>query len=367
MNASFDSWWSARKPGRPFVIAGPCSAETEEQVLQTARALSRSGVHLFRAGLWKPRTRPDSFEGVGKTGLAWLRRVKQETGLAVTTEVASSAHVYEALKYGIDVLWIGARSTGNPFSVQDIADALQGVDIPVLVKNPMNPDLKLWLGAIERLQRAGVKRLGAIHRGFSFHGTSPYRNVPRWQIPIEFRRELPDLPLLVDSSHICGRRDMLREVAQKALDLNYDGFMLEVHPNPKQAWSDAAQQITPERFQELLHALVAREPERPDTPLREPLKHLRHEIDEIDHDLLQLLGRRMQLSREIGAYKKARNMAILQPDRWNEVLQEALSRGEGLGLSRAFVRILLKAIHQESINHQMNVLHTAEKAVQAKN
>jgi len=365
MNASFESFWSAEKPERPFVVAGPCSAETEDQVLETAHALADSGLHLFRAGLWKPRTHPDSFEGVGKAGLAWLRRARQETGLAVTTEVANAAHVYEALKYGLDVLWIGARTTVNPFAVQDIADALQGVDVPILVKNPINPDLKLWLGAVERLQRAGVRRLGAVHRGFSFHGRSPFRNLPRWPIAMEFRRQMPELPLLCDSSHICGRRDMLAGVAQKALDLNYDGIMMEVHPRPDEAWSDAAQQITPGHFQKLLDGLVARRASLQEVGSPQLLDHLRQEIDEIDHELFQLLGRRMQVSRQIGAFKRERNLAVLQPGRWNDVLQEALARGEHLGLSRAFVGILLKAIHQESINHQIQVLHEEESLSRA--
>jgi chorismate mutase len=346
--------------GQPIVIAGPCSAETEEQVLETARGLAGQGIDLFRAGIWKPRTRPGSFEGVGTKGLGWLKRVKEETGLRVTTEVASTQHVFEALKYGIDVVWLGARTTVNPFSVQEVADALQGVDIPVLVKNPINPDLKLWIGAVERIYKAGIQRIGVIHRGFSYHGDTKYRNVPRWQIPIELKRLFPNLQIIVDNSHICGNRHMLQAVAQQALDLNYDGLMTEVHPVPDKAWSDAAQQITPVQFGELVKSLVLRQATSDDPEYLEHIDHLRHEIDEIDEELLNLLGRRMEIADGIGRYKKRNNIAILQTDRWNEILERAIAQGQLRGLSEEFIAVILRAIHQESINHQEKVMTEEE-------
>lgn len=351
---------------RPFIIAGPCSAETEEQVLQTAHALAKQNIDLFRAGIWKPRTRPNSFEGVGKEGLAWLRRVKEETGLKVTTEVAKTKHVFEAIKHGVDVLWLGARTTVNPFSVQEVADAIQGVDIPVLIKNPINPDLKLWIGAIERVYKAGVTRIGVIHRGFSYHGETQYRNIPRWQIAIELKRQFPDLMMICDNSHICGRRDILQEVAQKAMDLNYDGIMTETHPNPDEAWSDAKQQITPAQFKELVDSLVFREPTTDDERFLQTLDHLRHDIDEIDDDILNLLGRRMKIAEQIGLYKKRNNIAILQTTRWNEILERAVEKGKIKGLSEEFTAVMLKAIHQESINHQAKVMNEQEMEALAK-
>ncbi|MCB0640807.1 MAG: bifunctional 3-deoxy-7-phosphoheptulonate synthase/chorismate mutase type II, partial [Phaeodactylibacter sp.] len=344
---------------RPIIIAGPCSAETEEQVLQTAHALSSQPVDLFRAGIWKPRTRPNSFEGVGTVGLSWLRRVKQETGLKVTTEVANREHAFEALKYGIDVLWLGARTTVNPFSVQEVADAIQGVDIPVLVKNPINPDLKLWIGAIERMYKAGITRIGVIHRGFSYHGETKYRNVPRWQLPIELKRQFPDLQIICDNSHICGRRDTLLAVAQKAMDLNFDGIMTEVHPTPDEAWSDAMQQITPAQFQELQESLIVRKATTRDTEFLQNLDHLRHEIDEIDDELLNLLSTRMKLAEHIGEYKKRNNISILQPTRWNEILEAAVQKGQLKGLSEGFITTLLRAVHEESIKHQEQVMNRA--------
>lgn len=350
-----------KKPGKGIVIAGPCSAESEEQVLQTARELAAQGdTDLFRSGIWKPRTRPNSFEGVGVVGLGWLKKVKEETGLPVTTEVANRQHVFEALKYGIDVLWLGARTTVNPFSVQEVADAIKGVDIPVLIKNPINPDLKLWMGAIERIYKAGVTRIGVIHRGFSYHGQTNYRNVPRWQIPIELKRQFPDLQIICDNSHICGRRDTLLAVAQKALDLNFDGIMTEVHPNPDEAWSDAAQQITPAQFGQLVEDLRLRVPTSDDPEYKDTIEHLRQEIDEIDDELLNILGRRMQLSEQIGEYKKRKNIAILQTDRWGEILERATSLGKVKGLSKEFVTVILKAIHQESINHQEKIMSSQD-------
>ena len=342
---------------RPFVIAGPCSAETREQVLSTAKSLSAQGkTHLFRSGIWKPRTRPNSFEGVGAEGLAWLRDVKAETGLPVTTEVANKQHVYEALKYGIDVLWIGARTTVNPFSVQEIADALKGVDIPVIVKNPINPDIALWRGAVERLQKAGISQIAGLHRGFSSFGDSTFRNPPRWQLAIEFKQMLPELPLFVDPSHICGRRDILGAVAQQALDLNYDGLMLEVHPSPDDAWSDAKQQITPATFEKVISGLRVPKASSDDPMFVANLSTLRQQIDEIDEEVLNLLATRMQLAAQIGEFKRDNNIAILQPARWQALLDEACARGAQRQLSTEFVTNLLKAIHQESINRQEEII-----------
>lgn len=345
------------KKERPIIIAGPCSAETEEQVLAAAKELSEQNIDLFRSGIWKPRTRPNSFEGVGSVGLGWLKRVKEEFGLKVTTEVANKEHTFEALKYGIDVLWLGARTTVNPFSVQEIADALKGADIPVLIKNPINPDLKLWLGAIERIAKAGITRIGVIHRGFSYHGDSNYRNVPRWQIPIELKRQFPEIQIICDNSHICGRRDTLLDVAQKALDLNFEGLMTEVHPTPDDAWSDAKQQITPSTFAELTSQLIVREPSTNDIEFQESLENIRHRIDEIDDELMHLLGNRMKLAEKIGEYKKKNNIAILQTSRWNEIVEKAIVKGKLFGLSEGFVSSILQAIHQESINHQAEVMN----------
>lgn len=343
----------------PILIAGPCSAETEEQVLATAHALAGQGIHLYRAGIWKPRTRPDSFEGVGEKGLPWLRRVKEEAGLKVTTEVANADHVEKALAFGIDVLWIGARTTANPFSVQEVADALAGMDVPVMVKNPVNPDLSLWLGAIERLYKAGIRHIAVIHRGFSYYGETRFRNAPRWQIPIEIKRLLPDVQLICDNSHICGRRDTLLEVAQKAMDLNFDGLMTEVHPLPDEAWSDAMQQLTPFQYRELIQALVVRKASSDDPEFLAVIDQLRHQIDEIDEEMIQLLARRMQLAEKIGSFKREKQIAILQTQRWNEVLQKGLRLGEQYGLSQTFMGALLKTIHQESINHQALVMNEA--------
>lgn len=350
-----------KKPGKPIVIAGPCSAETEEQVLKAAHDLAKQGnVDLFRSGIWKPRTRPNAFEGVGAVGLGWLKKVKEETGMKVTTEVANQQHVYEALKFGIDVLWLGARTTVNPFSVQEVADAIKGVDVPVLIKNPINPDLKLWIGAIERIYKAGVTKIGVIHRGFSYHGQTQYRNVPRWQIPIELKRQFPQIEIICDNSHICGRRDTLLSVAQKAMDLNFDGVMTEVHPTPDDAWSDAAQQITPLQFGELLNQLQIRVTSTDDPEYKDTIDHLRHEIDEIDDEMLNILGRRMQLSEKIGEYKKRNNITILQSARWGEILEKATTLGKIKGLSEEFVGVILKAIHQESINHQEKIMSSED-------
>lgn len=342
---------------RPIIIAGPCSAETEEQVLDTAHQLAALGnVDLFRAGIWKPRTRPNSFEGVGTVGLKWLKRVKEETGLKVTTEVANKAHAYEAMKYGVDVLWLGARTTVNPFSVQEIADAIEGADVPVMIKNPINPDLNLWIGAIERIYKAGIKRIAVIHRGFSSFGDSKYRNEPRWQMVIDLMRRFPNLEIICDNSHICGRRDILAEVAQKAMDLNFDGLMTETHPNPDEAWSDAKQQITPTVFATLVNNLIFREEHSDNSDFLENLDGLRQQIDIIDNQLLHILGQRMGLAEQIGNYKKKNNISILQPTRWNEILEKAILKGKVHGLSEEFISAFLKAVHQESINHQEQVM-----------
>lgn len=348
------------KKKRPIVIAGPCSAESEEQVLKTAHALAAQNIDLFRAGIWKPRTRPGSFEGVGRVGLKWMQKVKEETGLKVTTEVANKDHVFEALKHGIDVLWLGARTTVNPFSVQEVADALQGTNIPVMIKNPINPDVKLWMGAIERIYNAGIEHISVIHRGFSHHGDTGFRNVPRWQLPIELKRQFPNLEIICDNSHICGRRDILQDVAQKAMDLDFDGMMTEVHPDPDNAWSDAAQQITPAVFAELVNGLVVRSSDSEDSIFKQNLVHLRSEIDEIDQELINILGKRMKIADKIGLYKKDNNIAILQKSRWNEILDKHIAKGVKVGLSENFMSILLRAIHQESINHQAEVMNKAQ-------
>jgi chorismate mutase len=348
---------------RPLLVAGPCSAETPEQVLNTARQLraleGSAGVRvdLFRAGLWKPRTRPGAFEGVGAAGLPWLRAVQDETGLKVTTEVATSGHVEACLQAGVDVLWIGARTTVNPFSVQEVADALQGVDVPVLVKNPVNPDYKLWIGAIERLHKAGLRRIAAVHRGFSVYGHSKYRNVPQWQLAIDLMQEFPGLEVICDISHICGRRDILAETAQKASDLHYHGLMIEVHPNPDQAWSDALQQITPQRLGELMLGLIHRTPTTDDPEFLARLDHFRALIDELDEELIQLMARRMRLVREIGSAKKDSNVAIFQPERWKKLADACISRAERNELSRDFIRQFLEVIHQESISQQERVMN----------
>ncbi|MEO1516195.1 MAG: bifunctional 3-deoxy-7-phosphoheptulonate synthase/chorismate mutase type II [Bacteroidota bacterium] len=342
---------------RPFLIAGPCSAESEEQVLETAHKLVGKGVDLFRAGIWKPRTRPGSFEGVGTVGLKWLKKVKEEVGLKVTTEVANKQHVFEALKYGIDVVWLGARTTVNPFSVQEVADALEGIDIPVLIKNPINPDLSLWIGAIERIYKAGIRRIGVIHRGFSSFGNSKFRNDPMWQIPIELMRRFPNLTIICDNSHICGRRDILAEIAQKSMDLNFDGLMTETHPNPDEAWSDAKQQITPDVYLQMISELVYRVPTTDNQQFLQNLDDLRGHINNLDNELLTLLGKRMEVAEQIGLYKKQNNISILQPTRWNEILQKAIHKGANHGLSGEFIQKFLRAIHEESINHQEKVMN----------
>jgi len=339
-------------PKRPVIIAGPCSAESEELVLNTARKLADQGIKLFRAGIWKPRTKPGGFEGVGAEGLAWLKRVKRETGMYVATEIANRDHVFEALKAGIDLLWIGARTTVNPFAVQEIAGALRGIDIPVLIKNPVNPELDLWLGAIERFHRVGIRRLGAIHRGFSSHEKKDFRNEPLWQLPIELRYEIPNLPVFCDPSHITGKREFVPLVSQQAMDLNFDGLMIETHCDPSVAMSDAKQQITPDELQRLLSALIVRDENRPG----EKLASLRKRIDHLDEQLLDLLAERMRVSCEIGSYKREHNMPLLQSSRYNELLEERMRLGCTKSLNIQFVREILKEIHDESIRQQISVM-----------
>lgn len=348
---------------RPLIISGPCSAETREQVMQTAVRLAATGkVHLFRAGLWKPRTRPDSFEGVGEEGLPWLQEAKAATGLPVTVEVAKASHIEKALAFGVDVLWIGARTTVNPFSIQELADALRGVDIPVLVKNPVNADLELWIGAMERFMKAGIRSIGVIHRGFSSYGNSDYRNPPMWHIPIEMKRRFPELLMICDPSHICGNRFLLQRVAQRSIDLGFSGLMLESHIDPDRALSDAAQQITPERLGELLDSLVWRVENAGTAEDAISLSGLRHNMDMIDEELIQLLGQRMKLAERIGLFKKENNMTILQTKRWNEILQRGMSKGENLDLSKDFILRYFNAIHLESIRHQHAVMNQDESS-----
>lgn len=339
---------------RPLVIAGPCSAETEEQVMSTAKELSAKGIQIFRAGIWKPRTRPNLFEGVGDEGLKWLKHVKQETGMYVATEVATAKHVYEALKQGIDMLWVGARTSANPFAVQEVADALRGVDIPVLVKNPVNPDVELWIGAMERINQAGIKRLGAIHRGFSSYDKRIYRNLPQWHIPIELRRKIRELPIICDPSHIGGKRDLIAPISQQAMDLNFDGLIIESHICPEKALSDAAQQVTPDALADILAKLVLRDSKK----TTEDLSILRRSIDELDDQLLETLAKRMRISREIGQFKKENNMTILQTSRYDEILHKRVELGAELGLSADFMIKLLKGIHEESIRHQVEIMNT---------
>lgn len=338
---------------RPIIIAGPCSAETEEQTLQTARELAAQGVKIFRAGIWKPRTKPGGFEGVGSEGLAWLKKVKKETGMYTATEVATAKHVYEALKYGIDVLWIGARTTANPFAVQEIADALQGVDVPVLIKNPVNPDLELWIGAVERVYNAGLRRIGVIHRGFSSYDKKIYRNQPQWHLPIEMKRRIPNIQMLCDPSHIGGKRELILPLSQQAMDLQFDGLIIETHCNPDAAWSDKDQQVTPHRLNEILNKLVLRDMAQS----TEDLTDLRRQIDEIDKEILEALAKRMRISEEMGVFKKEHNVSILQSTRYDEILAKRVAMGESLGMSTEFMRVIVEAIHEESIRKQMDIMN----------
>lgn len=338
---------------RPLVIAGPCSAETEEQVLETAKQLAAQGVKIFRAGIWKPRTKPGGFEGVGTVGLPWLKRVKEETGMYVATEVANQYHVFEALKYGVDILWIGARTAANPFSMQEIADALKGVDIPIFIKNPVNPDLELWIGAVERIYNAGIRKIGVIHRGFSAYDKRIYRNLPQWHIPIELRRRFPNLPIICDPSHIGGKRDLIAPLSQQAMDLGFDGLIIESHCNPDNAWSDASQQVKPDVLAYILDMLIVRETSQS----TENLNELRRQIDELDNQLLDLLAKRMRVSREIGQYKKEHDMPVLQTARYDEILSKRVSQAQDMDMDGEFMKTILAAIHEESIRQQMVIIN----------
>lgn len=349
---------SALMNKKPLLIAGPCSAETEEQVLETARRLAATGkVDLLRAGIWKPRTRPGSFEGIGTKGLPWLQAAKRQTGLPTAVEVATAKQVEDALHFDVDVLWIGARTTVNPFSVQEVADALRGADVPVLIKNPINPDLELWTGAVERVAKAGIKQIGLIHRGFSSYGNTEYRNAPMWHLAIEMKRRNPEMLIVNDPSHICGRRDILMDVAQKAIDLDFDGLMIESHIDPDSAWSDAKQQVTPERLTEMLEAIIWRKEDINSEAYHAALERLRQQINHLDDELMQLLGQRMKIADAIGEFKRSNNITILQTNRWNEILDRAFTKGEGLGLSKEFITKYFDAVHMESINHQNRIMN----------
>ncbi len=343
---------------RPYLICGPCSAESEEQVIETAREIVKlKSVSVYRAGIWKPRTRPNTFEGVGVAGLKWLRNVKKETGLLTATEVANEKHVYEALKYGIDVLWIGARTSVNPFTVQEIAEALRGTDVMVFVKNPVNPDIELWIGALERIAKAGISKIAAVHRGFSSYEKTTYRNQPNWQLPIELRRRIPEMPLICDPSHIAGAREYIHEISQKAMDLNFDGLMIETHINPSKALSDASQQLTPNDLRELLSRLILSNASPSDPRLLDVLGELRQQIDVFDDHLIDLIEQRMKVSETIGQYKKTNNITILQSARWDEIVKRVMIIGRSKGLSEELIDNIFKAIHQESINRQMKVMN----------
>ncbi|NOX86481.1 MAG: bifunctional 3-deoxy-7-phosphoheptulonate synthase/chorismate mutase type II [Chlorobi bacterium] len=354
--------WGLPDTEKPLVIAGPCSAETEEQVLETARQLKETGrVTVYRAGIWKPRTRPNAFEGVGSKGLPWLQKVKRETGLLVSTEVANIKHVYEALKFGIDILWIGARTSANPFAMQEIADALKGVDIPVLVKNPIIPDLELWIGAIERISNAGISRIGAIHRGFANYEKTIYRNLPHWQIPIDLKYRIPSIPLINDPSHISGNAELIYDLSQQAMDLNFDGLIIESHIRPHEAWSDARQQVTPARLAELLNRLIIRQPLPGNKKTLDELGELRKIINILDDQLLVTLEQRMKVAQKIGHYKKKNNITILQNKRWEDIIRKMLEKGKQKGLRPETINKIFKAIHQESINHQVEIMKNGNR------
>ena len=338
---------------RPIVIAGPCSAETEEQVMSTARMLADKGCHIFRAGVWKPRTKPGGFEGNGEKALPWLKEVKEETGMMISTEVATPDHVELAMRYDMDVLWVGARTSANPFAMQALADSMQGLQIPVLVKNPVNPDLELWIGGLQRLNQAGIKRLGVIHRGFSSYDKKIYRNLPMWQIPIELRRRIPGLPIICDPSHIGGRRNLIAPLCQQAMDLGFDGLIVESHCNPKEAWSDAKQQVTPDILDYILSLLVIRD----DTFTTEDIRSLRAQIDELDNSLMELLAKRFRLCREIGTFKKEHNMTILQTRRYNEILEKRGTQAGLCGMNPKFAAHIFELIHEESVRQQLAIVN----------
>ncbi len=338
---------------RPIVIAGPCSAETEEQVMTTARQLRQKGCHMFRAGVWKPRTKPGGFEGNGEAALPWMKAVKDETGMLVATEVAKPEHVELCLKYGIDILWIGARTAANPFAMQDLADSLKGVDVPVFVKNPVNPDLELWIGAMERINQAGVKRMAAIHRGFSSYDKKIYRNLPMWQIAMELHRRVPNLPIICDPSHIGGRRELIAPLCQQAMDLGFDGLLVESHCCPDEAWSDAKQQVTPDVLDYILSLLVVRD----EHSTTEGITLLRKQIDELDNELMELLAKRMRVCREIGQYKKEHNMTVFQANRYNEILEKRGAQGSLLGMDAEFIARVFEGVHEESVRQQMKIIN----------
>lgn len=338
---------------RPFVIAGPCSAETEEQVMTTAMQLAEKGCHIFRAGVWKPRTKPGGFEGHGEPALQWMEQARKETKMLMGTEVATPEHVELAMKYNMDVLWIGARTSANPFAMQSLADALKGIDIPVLVKNPVNPDLELWIGAMERLNAAGVKKLGAIHRGFSSYDKTIYRNLPMWQIPIELRRRVPNLPICCDPSHMGGKRELVAPLCQQAMDLGFDGLMVESHCDPDKAWSDAKQQVTPDVLDYILSILTVRN----EVNTTEDIKMLRKQIDQIDNSLMEILSKRMRVCREIGQYKKDHNLTVLQTGRYNEILDKRGAQGALCGMSPEFVKQIFEHIHEESVRQQLEIVN----------
>lgn len=338
---------------RPLVIAGPCSAETEEQVMATAKALAKNDIKIFRAGVWKPRTKPGGFEGNGEKALPWLKRVKEETGMLIATEVATPKHVEASLNAGVDILWVGARTTANPFAVQELADSLKGVDVPVLVKNPVNPDLELWIGALERINQAGIERLGAIHRGFSSYDKKIYRNLPMWQIPIELKRRIPTLPLVCDPSHIGGRRDLIAPLCQQAMDLGMDGLIIESHCNPDEAWSDASQQVTPDILDYILGLLVVRDTKQS----TESLSALRKQIDQYDDQLIELLAKRMRVSREIGMFKKEHDMTVLQTGRYTEILEKRGAQGALCGIGADCIKEIFEAIHEESVRQQLEIIN----------
>ena len=338
---------------RPIVIAGPCSAETEEQVMGTAHELARKGCHMFRAGVWKPRTKPGGFEGNGEKALPWMKQVKEETGMLTATEVATPEHVELALKYGIDILWVGARTSANPFAMQALADSLRGVDVPVFVKNPVNPDIELWIGAMERINQAGIKKMAAIHRGFSSYDKKIYRNLPMWQIPIELHRRIPELPIICDPSHIGGSRELIAPLCQQAMDLGFDGLIVESHCSPDKAWSDAKQQVTPEVLDYILSLLVIRD----ETSTTEGISQLRKQIDDLDNQLMELLAKRMRVCREIGQYKKEHNMTVLQAARYNEILEKRGAQGALCGMDAQFVAKVFEGIHEESVRQQIEIIN----------
>lgn len=345
---------------KPIVIAGPCSAESEQQLFETARELKAAGVEVLRAGIWKPRTRPNCFEGVGSEGLEWMRRVQRELDMKISTEVANVKHVHEVLKAGVDMLWIGARTTANPFAMQEIADALRGTDIPVLIKNPVNPDVELWIGALERLNMAGLKKIGVIHRGFSAYGRSRYRNIPQWQLPIEIKRRFPDMLMICDPSHISGKREYIQEISQQAMDLGFDGLIIESHICPEMALSDAAQQLTPVALSGILEKLIIREVDSENLEYKENIDELRARIDVIDNELLDLLANRMKVSDEIGRYKKQNNITILQSGRWDKILEKVFRIGAEKSLDNEFLEKVFKAIHQASIDRQTHIMNDGD-------